>query len=87
MKPVLAGVERACDAAELVAHVDVDRAEPLAARHRVAALPTFVAIDASGREVTRLVGVQSRDALERALEEVRGARCAAREREAGTKAL
>lgn len=87
MKPVLADVERACDAADVVAHVDVDRAERLAARYEVAALPTFVTIDASGRVVTRLVGVQSRDVLERALEDVRGARCAAGETEARTKAL
>lgn len=87
VKPVLADVERACDAADVVAHVDVDRSEWLAARYAVAALPTFVTIDASGGVVTRLVGVQSRDVLERALEDVRGARCPAGENEARTKAL
>lgn len=87
MKPVLADVERTCDATGVVAHVDVDRAERLAARYDVSALPTFLTVDADGREVTRLVGVQSRDVIERAVEEVRGVRCAAREIEAGTKAL
>lgn len=52
--------------------------ERLAARYEVSALPTFLTIDANGREVTRLVGVQSRDVIERAVEAVRGVRCAAR---------
>lgn len=87
MQPVLADVERACDATDTIAHVDVDRAERVAARYEVSALPTFLTIDADGREVARLVGVQSRDVIERAVEEVLGVRCATRETEVGTKAL
>lgn len=87
MKPVLADVERVCDARDAVAHVDVDRAEQLVARYDVSALPTFLTIDATGHEVTRLVGIQSRGVIERAVEEVRGVRCAARETDAAAKAL
>lgn len=80
MKPVLADIERACRDDGVIAAVDVDQDDDaLASRHRVSALPTFLAIDAQGLEVARFVGVQSRETLQRAVEEVRGEQCAARD--------
>jgi thioredoxin-like negative regulator of GroEL len=78
MKPVLAGVERDCHAGTDIAHVDVDAdpGEGLAAAYGVTLLPTLMSVDAAGHEVARLTGVQSAEAIERALEEVRGAKCA-----------
>jgi len=77
MKPVVAEVERDCGAAKDVAHVDVDddTGESFAAAYGVTLLPTFLSVDARGREVARLTGVQPAATLERALEEVRGAKC------------
>ncbi|GAC1559258.1 MAG: hypothetical protein NVS3B10_18030 [Polyangiales bacterium] len=89
MKPVLAAIEHDCRAAEDITHVDVD-AEPgegLAASYGVALLPTIVSVDAGGREVARLTGVQSAAAIERALEEVRGAKCASTEPSSAAKAM
>jgi thiol-disulfide isomerase/thioredoxin len=78
MKPVLAAIERNCGAAKDITHVDVDvdPGEGLAASYGVTLLPTVVSVDARGREVARLTGVQTARSLERALEEVRGAKCA-----------
>lgn len=74
MKPVVAEIERDCDVGNAVSHVDVDGAggDALVARYGVTSLPTFLSIDASGREVARIEGVQSRETLQRTLEDVRG---------------
>jgi len=49
-----------------VAKVNVDDAPHLAARFRVQAIPLIVVLR-DGREVTRLVGLQSKDSLRRAV--------------------
>lgn len=89
MKPVLAAIEHDCRAAEDITHVDAD-AEPgegLAATYVVTLLPTVVSVDARGREVARLTGVQPAAAIERALEDVRGAKCASTEPSSAAKAM
>lgn len=50
----------------IVAKLDVDEAKVIAARFRVQSIPTLV-IFKGGREVDRLVGVQSREVMERRL--------------------
>lgn len=79
MAPRMSAAEKACDAEADVVRLDVDEdpGEGLAALYAVPLLPSFVNVDASGREVSRLVGIQPRERLEQALEEVRGSRCAA----------
>jgi cytochrome c-type biogenesis protein len=81
MKPVLAAIEHDCSAAKVITHVDVDGepGEGLAVSYGVTLLPTVVSVDARGREIARLTGVQPAAAIERALEEVRGAKCASTE--------
>lgn len=89
MKPVLAEIERDCDVSRSMSHVDVDGAggDALAARYAVTSLPTFLSVDASGREVVRLEGIQSRETLERSLEDIRGERCASTKRDGRSKAM
>jgi hypothetical protein len=79
MAPRVQAAERACGAEADVMHLDVDddAGEGLAALYGVPLLPSYVSVDASGREVARLVGLQEQERLEEALAEVRGARCAA----------
>jgi hypothetical protein len=76
---IIQEVERACDSAGAVMRVDVDedRGAALASKHAVKALPTFVALDAQGRETDRFVGAPQPARLARALEGVRGAKCKA----------
>ena len=89
MKPVLASIEHDCGAAKEITHVDVDAppGEGLAASYGVTLLPTVLSVDARGREVARLTGVQPAETIERALEEVRGAKCATTETLAAPRAL
>ncbi len=79
MAPVVKAAEVACASDRDVIHVDFDdeRGEALAAKYGITLLPSFVSIEANGREVSRLTGVQSQAVIERVLEEVRGTRCAA----------
>lgn len=78
MKPVLAEVESACSAATEIARLDVDTpdGERVGAAYEVEAVPMFLTVDASGREIVRLVGVQSKERLEQAIEGLAGTRCA-----------
>ncbi|QDT03723.1 Thioredoxin [Rubripirellula lacrimiformis] len=63
MKPVLAQLERA---GVPVRHVDVSAESAVAARYGIRQTPTFVVVS-GGKEVTRLVGVQSIEQLYTAL--------------------
>ena len=78
MGPVVDAATRACDGAHDIERVDFDddSGEALASTYGVTLLPSFVSVDATGSEVARLTGVQPQPLLERALEEVRGLRCA-----------
>jgi hypothetical protein len=67
--------------------IDDDAGEALAARYGVTLLPSFVSVDARGFEVARLTGVQAEASIERAVAEVRGARCASAPRPADARTL
>ena len=78
MAPIIAEAERACAAHDSVLHVDFDEdtGGALAATYSVTSIPAWIAVDSDGHEVSRLVGVQSLETIQQALEEVRGTRCA-----------
>jgi len=78
MKPRLEEAMKACNGDGHVDHVNVDGDEggSLAATYDVSLLPSFVNVDASGGEVSRLTGVQPVERLEHAIEEIRAERCA-----------
>jgi len=78
MAPVVAQAERACAAQGAVVHLDLDDDDgsALATTYRVTSIPAWLAVDSDGHEVSRIVGVQSLDTIQQAIEEVRGARCA-----------
>lgn len=81
MAPIVEDVERRCGASDgktTVRRVNVDdvAGESLAARYGIRAVPTFVAVDADGAEVERLVGAQTRERIELAVSAVRGEACA-----------
>lgn len=79
MRSVVAGVEQVCGAARGILQVEVDdgAGQRLAGAYGISLLPTFVSVDAQGREVARLTGVQPSLALQSALEDVHGTRCGA----------
>lgn len=80
MAPVVKAVVSSCaKAAGSVKHVDVgdDKGEAIARRYAVAALPTFIAVDADGHEVFRRVGVQAPKEIASILAEVTGEHCVA----------
>lgn len=78
MAPIVAAAERICAARDTVLHVSLDEDEggALATTYDVRSIPAWVSVDADGREVARLVGVQPAEAIEQAIEDVRGVRCA-----------
>ncbi|HET7540573.1 MAG TPA: cytochrome c biogenesis protein CcdA [Polyangiaceae bacterium] len=78
MAPVLAELERRCtsgDGAILRVNVETPAGRALADQYAVRAVPTFLQVDANGREVERVVGELSRSELALALTSVRGERC------------
>ena len=89
MKPIVDAAVKACDGAHDIERVDFDdeAGEPIATAYGITLLPSFVSVDATGREVARLTGVQPQERLERALEEVRGLRCASVERDEDEKKM
>lgn len=89
MNPVVDAAVKACDGAHDVERVDFDdeAGGPLAAMYGITLLPSFVSVDATGREVARLTGVQPQGRLEHALEEVRGLRCASVQRDVDEKTM
>jgi cytochrome c-type biogenesis protein len=89
MEPIVESAVTACGGAHDVERVDFDddAGEALAATYGVKLLPSFLSIDSTGSEVARLTGVQPRERLERALEEVRGVRCASIERPANERPM
>jgi thioredoxin 1 len=66
--PIVDAVAAQYNGRALVAKVDVDRNRRTARRHDVRAIPTLLVLK-DGRVVRRMVGVQSADALQAALDE------------------
>lgn len=89
MKPRLEEAIKACRGEEDVHRISVDddAGEALAATYNISLLPSYVNVDASGVEVSRLTGVQSEEQLERSIEEVRAVRCASIEKKTDEKAM
>jgi hypothetical protein len=86
MRPVVQGTVSRCvpgaaAAAAVLEHHDVAApdGEAVARRYRVTTLPTLLAVDASGAEVSRLVGAQPASAVAQLVTEVTGRACAAAE--------
>ena len=80
MLPVVAELERRCaanDGTIIQVNVEESRGESLAVRYGVRVLPTFISLDANGREVDRVVGEQTPEQLALVLRDVRGAACSA----------
>ena len=83
MKPVVQKTVTACVPAGSVGAVlqRVDVAAPdgevLGRRYKVTQLPTLLAVDASGAEVSRLVGAQTPAAIAQLVSEVTGRACSA----------
>jgi thiol-disulfide isomerase/thioredoxin len=81
MAPVVTSIVKSCaKASQVVRRVDVDGAEgeALARHYGVAALPTFLAVDADGQEVFRRTGVQAPAELATLVAEVSGEGCSAK---------
>lgn len=79
MAPVVAEAERGCPGARVQERpVEEPEGRELARRHGVRGVPTFLVLDASGREVRRLVGAQPVEAIEEALQLATGRICDAR---------
>ena len=78
MKPRLDRATIACGGERELTHVDIDTdaGSALATTYNVTSIPSVVTIDGAGMEVSRITGVQPQERIERALEEVRGVRCA-----------
>jgi len=80
MAPVVAELEQRCvsgHGAILRVNVETPAGQSLAERYAVRAVPTFLQVDAEGREVERVVGELSRSDLALALANVRGEACTA----------
>lgn len=76
MHPIVSELEQRCPSG-LITRVSVDNAggRSLAEHYGVTLVPTFVSIDAEGREVERIVGEQPKQRLVLALNEINGAPC------------
>jgi thiol-disulfide isomerase/thioredoxin len=76
MHPIISELEQLCPSG-LISRVSVDHAtgRSLAQHYGVTLVPTFVSIDAEGREVERIVGEQPKQRLLLALSEINGAPC------------
>lgn len=78
MEPVVAEARRSCGHVHVEqAYVEESRGSALARRHGVRGVPTFLVLDAKGREVSRLVGEQPLAALVDAMQQVSPQLCGA----------
>jgi cytochrome c-type biogenesis protein len=76
MEPVVAEAERGCATKVTRVLAEDPAGAEMVRRHGVRGVPTFLVLDASGREVKRLVGEQRADDLRRALELATARLCA-----------
>lgn len=78
MEPVVAQAERGCPGARVIRrYVEDPDGAALARSHGVRGVPTFLVLDASGKEIRRLVGAQPVEALADALHLATGRLCTA----------
>jgi cytochrome c-type biogenesis protein len=80
MAPVVERLERACtqgDGSVVRVNVESPGGRALAQRFDVHAVPTFLQLDAEGKEVERVIGEQTIEQLTLALQSVRGRACPA----------
>lgn len=78
MEPVVAQAERGCPGARVIRrYVEDPDGASLARSHGVRGVPTFLVLDASGKEVRRLVGAQPVEVLADALHLATGRLCTA----------
>jgi cytochrome c-type biogenesis protein len=75
MEPVVAEAERGCNARVVRAFIEERDGAALLVRHGIEGVPTFLVLDASGKEVDRLVGAQSVESLRHALRRVSSGPC------------
>lgn len=75
MAPVVRAAEQRCGVTVHRVVVDDPRGMATARAHGVVGVPTFVAFDAQGSEVTRFVGVHPQELVEQTLSELTGRRC------------
>jgi cytochrome c-type biogenesis protein len=78
MKPLVEAMTSRCDGRNVrlvTRDVSLDEHRHLVRRHRLVGLPTFLFLDDEGREVARLVGVQSERTLLQHLSALRGESC------------
>ncbi len=87
MAPVVAAARQRCAGKHLaIEQRTIESAEgaALARSHAVRGVPTFLLLDGKGTEVSRLVGEQPLAALEQAMRDLTGGRCAKRDGPAGS---
>jgi hypothetical protein len=87
MAPVVAAARGKCAGKHLRIEqrtIESAAGAALARSHAVRGVPTFLLLDAKGAEVSRLVGEQPLAALEQAMVDLTGGRCAKRDAAAGS---
>ncbi len=78
MAPIVGAMKRECLGQGVKIHrieVDAPGGRELARRHGVLGVPTFLFIDADGREVARMVGEQPHESLAQSLQVLSGGKC------------
>lgn len=67
MSPVIAELEKEMEGKAVVGKVDVDKSPDLASKYGVMSIPTIIVFK-DGKEVSKMVGAQSKDALMQAID-------------------
>jgi thioredoxin 1 len=63
MKPIIEALEKEYDGKIEIKSIDVDQNKDLAEKFKVQAIPTLVFLDAKGNELSRIVGLVTRDTI------------------------
>lgn len=72
MKPVVSGIEDQYGKDFKIVHINVATNKDKVGEYSVLGTPTMLMFDASGRQVRRLMGYQSPEDLEKAIDRVLG---------------